>query len=119
MQLKLKIYSLIKLYYKIVRNHTGIQIRSFKSVFFLLVLGILSFFFREEVLNNISDNTKLQYLLLIACIFNILFNLSIINSIDSGDENSISFPPGIKSYNSPYYLINYIIIYIYYCILLM
>ena len=73
MQLKLKIYSLIKLYYKIVRNHTGIQIRSFKSVFFLLVLGILSFFFREEVLNNISDNTKLQYLLLIACIFNILF----------------------------------------------
>ena len=53
MQLKLKIYSLIKLYYKIVRNHTGIQIRSFKSVFFLLVLGILSFLFREEVLNNI------------------------------------------------------------------
>nr|YP_009493142.1 hypothetical protein [Ganoderma leucocontextum]AWJ63937.1 hypothetical protein [Ganoderma leucocontextum]WVH38031.1 hypothetical protein [Ganoderma leucocontextum] len=60
-------------YYKIVKNHTGIITVSYKSVIFLLLLGIISYFFRIEVLINIPNNSILQYVLLMGSVFNILF----------------------------------------------
>nr|YP_009493079.1 hypothetical protein [Ganoderma tsugae]AWJ63874.1 hypothetical protein [Ganoderma tsugae] len=60
-------------YYKIVKNHTGIIIVSYKSVIFLLLLGIISYFFRIELLIDIPNNSVLQYVILMGSVFNILF----------------------------------------------
>nr|YP_010561537.1 hypothetical protein OSR58_mgp53 [Ganoderma flexipes]UYX56908.1 hypothetical protein [Ganoderma flexipes] len=60
-------------YCKIVRNHTGFYSNNYKFILFLLLLGLASFFFRIEIINNFSNNKMLQYVLLYGSIFNMLF----------------------------------------------
>lgn len=61
---------LLSNYYKMVINHTGLFSNNYKFIFFLLLLGLISFFFRIEFVNNVSNNTILQYVLLYGSIFN-------------------------------------------------
>ena len=58
-------------------------------------MGVLSFFFREEVLINIRDIIKLQYFLLFACTLKILFI-----KVNLGFRLIITFMKGIPFYKN-------------------
>nr|YP_010290157.1 hypothetical protein MN835_mgp04 [Ganoderma multipileum]ULO25601.1 hypothetical protein [Ganoderma multipileum] len=113
--LKNKMNRIIEFYYRIIRNHSGIIIRSFKSVFLLLVLALISFFFRIELINDISNNKILMYAMLCVSVLYILFlkvNLGfrIVITIFKGipfylnefknNKNSIKYFLGYLVYNS-------------------
>nr|QTG38683.1 hypothetical protein [Ganoderma sp. TQC-2021a] len=95
--IKRKFEILLSYYYKIVKNRTGILSRKHKTLFFILILGIISFFFRVELLNNTSNNVILHYVLLYGSIAYILFI-----KVNTGFRLVVTFTKGIPFFINEY-----------------